>query len=74
MNKQIMAITGHCSSTAVRAYKKVSHYRQEELSLMLQSSDAKVSDKENQAPNTMIVPFEVKVSLRSKSQSPSAQL
>lgn len=66
-----MAITGHCSSTAVWAYKKVSHYRQEELSLMLQSSNGKkkkkVSDKENQAPNTMIVPFEVKASLRSKS-------
>ena len=36
-----MSITGHHSSTAVRAYKKVFHHQQEESSLMLQSSDAK---------------------------------
>ena len=61
--QQIMSITGHRSSTAVGSYKNVSHHQQEELSRMLQSSDAKkqkVSDKENQAPNTMIVTFEVK--------------
>ena len=73
--QQIMSITSYCSSTAVGAYKKVSHHQQEQLSLILQSSDTiKTESFRQREPSTKHNDCIFRSSSRSKSQSHSVQL